>query len=110
MDLKDLQKNWDTFGRTDPLWLILAAADKKGDKWAVDEFFATGKREIELALDWVASLGVRLPQRKALDFGCGVGRLTQALADHFDEVCGVDIASSMIELANEYNRHGARCK
>jgi 2-polyprenyl-3-methyl-5-hydroxy-6-metoxy-1,4-benzoquinol methylase len=46
----------------------------------------------------------------ALDFGCGVGRLTQALADHFDEVWGVDIASSMIEGARRLDRSGGRCR
>ncbi|HET9051576.1 MAG TPA: class I SAM-dependent methyltransferase, partial [Candidatus Dormibacteraeota bacterium] len=34
-----------------------------------------------------------------LDFGCGVGRLTQALAPHAERVVGVDIAPSMVERA-----------
>jgi ubiquinone/menaquinone biosynthesis C-methylase UbiE len=46
---------------------------------------------------------------RALDFGCGVGRLTQALADHFTEVHGVDISPSMIEHARSFNRHPERC-
>ena len=37
----------------------------------------------------------------ALDFGCGVWRLTQPLADHFKEVCGIDISPNFIELANK---------
>ena len=39
-----------------------------------------------------------------------MGRLTQALAARFDEVWGVDIAPSMIELANRYNRHPGTCR
>jgi ubiquinone/menaquinone biosynthesis C-methylase UbiE len=46
---------------------------------------------------------------KALDFGCGPGRLTQALAEHFREAHGVDIASSMIAKAQELNKYGERC-
>ena len=61
-------------------------------------------------MSYVHSLGLKVPRKKALDFGCGVGRLTQSLADHFSEVCGLDIASSMIELANKYNRHGDKCR
>jgi len=45
-----------------------------------------------------------------MDFGCGAGRLSQALSPYFDEVCGVDIAASMIELATKHNRYGDRCK
>jgi len=44
----------------------------------------------------------------AFDFGCGVGRLTQALAEHFESVTAVDISERMIELARGLNRHGER--
>jgi len=110
MNIKELQKNWNEIGKVDPLWSILAWPEKKGHKWNIDEFFATGKREIDLVMEYIKSLGVHIPRRKALDFGCGVGRLTQPLADYFDEVNGVDIAPYFIELANEYNRHGDKCK
>lgn len=38
-----------------------------------------------------------------------MGRLTQALANYFEEVVGIDIAPSMVKLAKRYNRFGARC-
>src|SRR5205807_4159881 len=60
--------------------------------------------------DRLNALGISLRRGRALDFGCGVGRLTQALCERFDSVAGVDIAPSMIELANRYNRFGARCE
>lgn len=66
-------------------------------------------KEIKDLMEHIDLLGVYVSRRKALDFGCGVGRLTQALADYFGEVHGVDIAPSMIELANRYNRYGDRC-
>ncbi len=60
-------------------------------------------------MQYVGKLGL-LPQRgRALDFGCGVGRLTQALATYFEEVVGIDIAPSMVNLAKRYNRFGSRC-
>jgi SAM-dependent methyltransferase len=110
MDIEDLQKNWDELGKVDPLWSILTEPDKKGNKWDTDDFYATGKREIDLVMEYVGSLGVDISHRKALDFGCGAGRLTQPLANYFDAVYGVDIAPSMIELAKRYNRHGDKCK
>jgi ubiquinone/menaquinone biosynthesis C-methylase UbiE len=49
-----------------------------------------------------------LRRGRALDFGCGVGRLTQALAAHFDHVTGVDVSATMLELARQHNRTGER--
>ena len=34
-----------------------------------------------------------------MDFGCGVGRMSAALAEHYDEVVGVDISDEMVRLA-----------
>jgi SAM-dependent methyltransferase len=109
MNLKELQKDWDQFGKADPLWSILTAPDKKGNKWEIDDFFDTGRKEIDAIMKYIELLGIKVQTKKALDFGCGVGRLTQALAYYFDEVCGVDIAPSMIELATRHNGYQDRC-
>jgi ubiquinone/menaquinone biosynthesis C-methylase UbiE len=45
-----------------------------------------------------------------MDFGCGLGRTTQALAEYFEEVYGVDIAPSILQIANAHNRHPERCR
>ncbi len=110
MDINELQHSWNQFGEIDALWSILTRPDKTGNKWQADEFFKTGVEEIDAVIKHVESLGLNTARRKALDFGCGVGRLTQALANYFDEVEGVDIAPSMIERANKFNSHGDRCK
>lgn len=47
--------------------------------------------------------GLLSRHQRALDFGCGVGRLTQALGARFDEVVGIDISSSKVKLAEELN-------
>lgn len=64
---------------------------------------------MDALIEYVRSLNIDCPRKHALDFGCGVGRLTQALAAHFDEVTGVDISPSMIKLAKKYSRHGDGC-
>jgi ubiquinone/menaquinone biosynthesis C-methylase UbiE len=110
MNLKKLQKNWNKFGKIDPLWAILTDPAKKGNKWQIDEFFRSGEIEIETIMKYTKSSDVDIRHGKALDFGCGVGRLTQALVNYFDEVYGIDIAPSMIELANKYNKQGDKCK
>lgn len=109
MDLNQLQREWQRFGEADPLWAILTHADRKDGGWDEAEFFETGRREVAAVLAELQQLGVHPRSGRALDFGCGVGRLTQALAEHFDEVTGVDIAPAMVERARAMNRHGHRC-
>lgn len=109
MNIKELQRNWNTFGKQDPLWAIITRADKKGNKWDIDEFFKTGDRKIDQLFDMLKEQNIQVNKGSALDFGCGVGRLTLALASHFNQVSGVDIAESMIELANKYNKYPERC-
>jgi SAM-dependent methyltransferase len=109
MKLEDVQANWNKFGETDPLWGILAWPDKSENRWQVDAFFETGVEEIEAVLAYTQGLGLAIEYGTALDFGCAVGRLSQALARHFKTVHGVDISSAMIERAREYNQFGERC-
>lgn len=101
--LKELQTNWDGLGKADPLFAILTDMKKKGNKWDATEFFKTGDDEIARILKQLTKLKVKVNQNKALDFGCGVGRLTQSLSKYFDVVYGIDIASSMLALAKKYN-------
>jgi glycosyltransferase involved in cell wall biosynthesis/SAM-dependent methyltransferase len=104
-----IQKSWDWFAREDPLWATLTQPDKKGGGWEEDEFFEEGRRDVRYALATIEAVGIPLHYDKGLDFGCGPGRLTQALAEHFQEVHGVDIAPAMIAKAKALNRHGDRC-
>jgi SAM-dependent methyltransferase len=109
MKLSRARRHWEALGRTDPLWAILSQDAARDNRWEIDGFFATGESEIADLMEYVASLGIDVDRRSALDFGCGVGRLTRSLAERFDEVWGIDIAPSMIELARGYDRHPDRC-
>ena len=103
--LEEVRTNWDALGRDNPLWAIRS---DRAD-WDVDDFFAAGRKEIDEVFAELGGLGVH-PRGVALDFGCGAGRLTQALAARFDTVVGVDVARSMVALAEEHNRQGDRCR
>jgi SAM-dependent methyltransferase len=103
VDINELRDAWNTLGEKDPMWAVLTEHTRRGGKWDPEEFFATGRREIGEVLASLAPLGLPAGRRSALDFGCGVGRLTQALAEHFDDVTGVDIAASMLESARRFN-------
>jgi SAM-dependent methyltransferase len=110
MELSDWQRNWDRLGKDDPLWAVLTDPTKKGGRWDPSEFFQTGVAEIEQVAARLTTLGLPLPQGKALDFGCGVGRLSAALAAYCAEVHGVDISPSMVEHARRVNRCPDKCQ
>lgn len=109
--LQELQRNWEGFAQADPLWAICTDPDRRSKKWSRDEFFATGKTEVEVVFSCVAEAGVKIDLHSpALDFGCGVGRLTQALAAYFPECWGVDISPTMIALAREFSEGLPQCR
>ena len=110
MDIELLREHWDALGRSDPLWAVLTDRGRERGGWDVDEFLRSGAEQVDERMRTLDDLGVRVPRGRALDFGCGVGRLTQALAERFESCDGVDVAPSMIELARRINRHGDRCR
>ena len=109
MKLKTQRKGWESLARVDPMWAILAVDDKRGQKWSRGEFFENGRAEIQSLMTHLTVLGASLKRNSALDFGCGIGRLTQALTEHFENCVGVDISLEMISLANGCNRFPDRC-
>lgn len=94
---------WENLAQKDPLWAILSDPSKRGRKWRLNEFLETGSREVSLLLHQLRRLDRSPRPGCALDFGCGVGRLTQALGSAFAEAIGADISPTMIRLAEAIN-------
>ena len=104
-ELQRLRATWSALGEDDPLWAILSHPQKRGGSWDSDEFFAAGETEIAAIDVHCVALGLPQQRRLALDFGCGVGRLTRALATRYAQVIGVDISPSMLEQAHRLQAH-----
>lgn len=109
-ELESLRRTWDSVGQSNPVFAIQGTPENWLRKDPDDEFFRTGREEIATERSHIESLGIELPHGRVLDFGCGLGRLTQALAERFDEAVGVDIAASMIEGARAANQRGSHCQ
>jgi SAM-dependent methyltransferase len=105
-NLNKLKNAWEGLAERDALNAILTDESKAGGKWDVAEFMATGDAEIDTVMSHLATIG-HLPDftGAALDFGCGVGRLTQALARRFASCVGVDISQQMIQQAESLNQY-----
>jgi len=102
MNLWQVRRHWDALAKDDPFFAVLTEARKHGNRWAISEFFATGVEEVARDLEQVRRCDPKVRLRRALDFGCGAGRLTQALARHVERVTGVDISERMVALARQH--------
>ena len=105
-----VQETWRQLGNEDPFWAILAAPGTSGGKWKLEDFFGTGDQHIDWVIRKAELVGASFKRRRALDFGCGVGRLTQAMCKHFEQCIGVDVAEPMVALAQRHNRHPDNCR
>ena len=100
-----LQGVWDQNARTDAYFSVLGGDALPGKHWQSPEFYATGRAEIEGILRRLARDGLVVRFARVLDFGCGPGRLTEALADHASQVTGIDISREMIARARAQSTH-----
>lgn len=95
---EQMRSEWNERAREDAYYYVAFGRKDQDD----EEFFAT-------AADVVRALEVelkRLPQerranRRALEIGCGPGRLMRPMSRHFTEIHGVDVSDEMIALARE---------
>jgi ubiquinone/menaquinone biosynthesis C-methylase UbiE len=98
-----IRQQWESLGTDDPYWAVLTSPEKQHGGWDKEEFFQTGAEEINRILSKAATLGVNPGFELALDYGCGVGRLSRALATRFQRVLGVDISDAMLIEARSAN-------
>jgi SAM-dependent methyltransferase len=96
------EAEWDDLASANAIWAVCTNLDP-GAPSQRPRFFESGRREIDGLMAGLAEAGVRAPEGPALDFGCGLGRLTRALTGHFPSVVGVDISQRMLTQAAELN-------
>jgi SAM-dependent methyltransferase len=98
-------RTWEYFGKNDPYFGVLTAqVFKKGEftESARQEFFATGERYMGSIIGTIRQhFEPAFRPTRALDFGCGVGRLTLPLARCAESVVAVDVSESMMATAAE---------
>ena len=102
---------WEYYGKNDPYFGVLTAENfRKGQltEEAKKHFFETGERYVDDT--WTAIegfFGTGFHPTRAMDFGCGVGRLAIPFARRCDAVVGVDVSESMLETArSNAKEHG----
>ena len=67
------------------------------------EFYSIGERDFDVLKAFFKRNNEPLEAvRSAIDFGCGVGRVSAAMARRFDQVVGVDISPGHLKKAEEW--------
>lgn len=94
-DIEPLREYWDEAANVRPYEAVLEGFDG-----GASEFYENGRvRLIELLAH---SSGFKVRGKRILDFGCGPGRLTKALADSGADVVGLDVSPVMLDLARKH--------
>jgi ubiquinone/menaquinone biosynthesis C-methylase UbiE len=98
------QKDWNEFARIDAKWSILTYPAKKFNLWEDSDFLKSGEDEVKSFIKLLNDYHIHFVGKVALDFGCGIGRVTQAFSSFFDEVFGVDLSQEMVDQAKAINK------
>lgn len=108
---RDTDADWRKLGAEEPFFGVLAEPRflrANLTPTVLAEFYASGDAAIDRQLRLMNKRTGPFAPRSALDFGCGVGRLTAALARVTGDALGVDISPGMLAEAGKLDRFGLR--
>ncbi len=90
--------DWNERAREDYRHAILSTTEGDADEEA---FRASGKVEVQELLALLK--GRDTSGWRALEYGCGVGRVMVPFSEHLAEICGIDISDEMARIGRERN-------
>ncbi len=93
----DTDIEWEKWAQTQPFYSILVNPIFLKENWEENQhyFWNSGHHDIE-------NLFTPPPETKnALEFGCGVGRMTKVMAGLCEQVVGLDVSPTMLKKAEE---------
>lgn len=98
------ETTWRRLGTSEPYWSVLSSDQYRLTNIAsnMTQFEETGRRTVDLHLELLMANGV-VPStlKTAIDFGCGVGRLTRWFSEHFDSVIACDVSEPHLRIARD---------
>lgn len=93
-----MREYWDERARENAAWYVDTSLSY--DTPDMEQFFATGRRVVAEAL---CDAPVQpLERRLAVEIGPGIGRVCAALAEHFEDVIGIDVSEEMVSRARQH--------
>lgn len=105
--MRNTDNDWRKVAEKEPYWGVLSVDRFRGRNLSqadLDVFFETGEQYLRYVLDVIRKFhDPEFKIDRALDFGCGVGRLAIPIARAAKgETIGVDVAPNMLRLCAEH--------
>jgi SAM-dependent methyltransferase len=100
--LRDTDADWRALGAAQPYWGVLTQPAYRSENLTparIEAFYASGRDDVDGLAEALRRTTGAPPGGRALDFGCGAGRLTEAMCAHAETVTGYDISPGMLERA-----------
>jgi 2-polyprenyl-3-methyl-5-hydroxy-6-metoxy-1,4-benzoquinol methylase len=102
--VENSDQDWSEFGKTDPYFAVLTSDRFRKDQLTQENlalFYQSGEDYVNRVLRTIHQhFAPQFKPARALDFGCGVGRLTIPLARISDTVTGMDVSDAMLSEAH----------
>jgi 2-polyprenyl-3-methyl-5-hydroxy-6-metoxy-1,4-benzoquinol methylase len=95
----DSDSSWENYGRSDAYYGVLSTDKFRNtnlSETVLADFMQSGETHIQEVMDFAEKHLGPVSRGRALDFGCGVGRLLLPLARRFGQATGLDISDSML--------------
>src|SRR5918999_1379423 len=90
---------WDERAREDAFFFVDSRLEYRRPD--LERFWAGGREDLDRIL---GDLGLELePESVVVEIGCGIGRLTRALASRAARVIALDVSAEMLARAREHN-------
>ncbi len=94
---EQMKRSWDGGARNHPYFCVASGPQYLGDDIDYDRYYGSGEDAVSamfLHAGWTPG-----ERARALEIGCGTGRITQALAKRFAFVDAIDVSSEMVRIA-----------
>jgi SAM-dependent methyltransferase len=98
--MRNTDKAWEKWGEVAPYYGVLTSEEYRTDCLDADlkaKFFDTGRQHVDHVFTTIRKYVTSgFSPSRALDFGCGTGRVLIPIAESCEEAVGIDVSKSML--------------
>ena len=100
--IRNTDADWREVGRAQPFWGVITQDEYRTENLTpatVEAFYLSGIADMADIVGRIERATGTKPGGRALDFGCGAGRLAEAMCAYAASVTGYDVSPGMLETA-----------